>query len=107
MSALEIEQPIGPDTDWRASAACHGRIELFFGKVAERPQARERREAKARKLCDSCIVRQPCRQFAREHREYGFWGGESEEDRYVAGYPLSGAIGVKVRLARQAAAATT
>ena len=105
MSAVEIDAPMTRGTDWRELAACNGRLELFFGKVAERPQARERREAKARKLCDMCVVRQPCRQFARENREYGFWGGENEEERYLAGYPLSAAIGVRVRLAREEAAA--
>jgi WhiB family redox-sensing transcriptional regulator len=104
VSAVEIDVPVPRGTDWREFAACHGRLELFFGKVAERPQARERREAKARKLCDACVVRQPCRQFAREHREYGFWGGENEEERYLAGYPVTAAIGVRVRLAREEAA---
>ncbi|HSM67656.1 MAG TPA: WhiB family transcriptional regulator [Ilumatobacteraceae bacterium] len=99
---IEIQLPRG--VDWREYAACGGRLELFFGKVAERPQARMRREAKARKLCDTCVVRQPCRDFARENREYGFWGGENEEDRYLAGYPVTAAIGVRVRLAREEAA---
>lgn len=101
MSAVEIDPPLARGTDWRDFAACSGRLELFFGKVAERPQARVRREAKARKLCDTCVVRQPCRTFARENREYGYWGGENEEDRYLAGFPVTAAIGVRVRLARQ------
>ena len=105
MSAVEIDLPLQRGTEWQEYAACTGRLELFFGKVAERPQARMRREAKARKLCDTCVVRQPCRQFARENREYGFWGGENEEERHLAGYPLSAAIGVRVRLAREEAAA--
>lgn len=106
MSAMEwpeIEIPLPRGVDWREFAACKGRLELFFGKVAERPQARERREAKARKLCDACVVRQPCKDFARENREYGFWGGENEEERYLAGYPVTAAIGVRVRLAREEA----
>jgi WhiB family redox-sensing transcriptional regulator len=106
MSAVElpaVETPLLGD-EWREYAACRGRLELFFGKVAERPQARARREAKANKLCDACVVRQPCRQFARENREYGFWGGENEEDRYLAGFPVTAAIGVRVRLAREEAA---
>lgn len=108
MSAVElpeIEVQLPRGVDWQEYAACKGRLELFFGKPAERPQARERREAKARKLCDTCVVRQPCRQFAREHREYGYWGGENEEDRYVAGFPVTAAIGVRVRLAREEAQA--
>lgn len=108
MSAVEfpeIDLTIPRGVDWQEYAACSGRLELFFGKVAERPQARERREAKARKLCDTCVVREPCRRFARENREYGFWGGENEEDRYLAGYPVTAAIGVRVRLAREEEAA--
>ena len=88
-------------TDWRELAACKGQTKLFFGKKAERPQARERREAQARMLCQMCVVQKPCRQFARSNREYGFWGGENEEDRYVAGYPVTAAIGVRTRLQRE------
>jgi WhiB family redox-sensing transcriptional regulator len=102
MSAIEIDLPLPRGQHWQDHANCHGRTELFFGKVAERPQARERRESRARKLCDTCVVRTPCREFAREHREYGFWGGENEEERHLAGHPLTGAIGVRVRLAREA-----
>jgi WhiB family redox-sensing transcriptional regulator len=103
MSAMELPEldaPLPRGVAWQEYSACHGHLELFFGKVAERPQARERREAKARKLCDTCVVRQPCRQFARDNLEYGYWGGENEEDRYLAGYQVTAAIGVRVRLAR-------
>lgn len=89
--------------DWRELAACKGQTNLFFGKKAERPQARGRREEKAARICEMCMVQRPCRQFARENREYGFWGGESEEDRYLAGYPVTAAIGVRTRLAQNAA----
>lgn len=111
MSAVElpeIETALPRGVEWQDYAACKNQLELFFGKVAERPQARARREAKAQKLCDTCVVRQPCRQFAREHLEYGYWGGENEEDRYLAGYQVTAAIGVRVRLARddEAAAAS-
>ncbi len=106
MSAMEVDQIVPRGIDWQEFAACTGHLELFFGKVAERPQARLRREAKARKFCDTCVVRQPCRQFARENHDYGFWGGENEEERHLAGYGLSAPIGVRVRLAREASAAT-
>lgn len=105
MSAVEIDQPVPRGFDWQEFANCTGHLELFFGKVAERPQARERREAKARKLCDTCVVKQPCRQFARDNHEYGFWGGENEEERHLAGYALTAPIGVRVRLAREENAA--
>lgn len=88
-------------TDWREHAACKGRTELFFPPKAERPQARARREAQADLLCTSCPVRIPCRRYARENREYGYWGGESEEDRHVAGYTVAAPIGVRARLTDQ------
>ncbi len=111
MSALEVDDldlslPLPRGVDWQEYAACKGRLELFFGKVAERPQMRARREAKAQKLCDTCVVRQPCRQFARDNREYGFWGGENEEERHLAGYELTAPIGVRVRLAREESTAS-
>lgn len=88
-----IESPY----DWRESAACKTSTRLFFPKKAERPQARERREAKAKRLCDACPVVEPCREFARTNREYGFWAGESEEDRHLLGYTVSAPIGIRAR----------
>jgi WhiB family redox-sensing transcriptional regulator len=42
-----------------------------------------------------------CRTFARSNREYGYWGGESEEDRHLAGFTVSAPIGVRARLQSQ------
>jgi len=84
-------------TDWREHANCKGDTSLFFAKKAERPQARARREAKAQRLCDACTVRTACREFARDHREYGFWAGESEEDRHLLGFTVSAPIGIRAR----------
>jgi WhiB family transcriptional regulator, redox-sensing transcriptional regulator len=75
------------DSTWMDRAACKGRLELFFGIAGERPERRVRRETAARKVCDACPVVEPCRQAARLNRESGFWGGESEEERAMAGYP--------------------
>ncbi len=83
--------------DWRDLAVCKGSTRLFFAPKAERPQARERREAKANWLCSSCPVRSQCHQYARDHREYGFWGGESEEDRHLAGFTLTAPVGARIR----------
>ena len=79
--------------EWMVCAACHGHTALFFPPRAERPQARVRREAKARKICMNCPVLAPCRWYARRNREYGFWGGESEEERGTAGFPVPAPIG--------------
>ena len=70
----------GPLT-WTGEASCAGQTELFFAPAGERPETRLLREARARAICMGCEVVDPCRRWAREHREYGFWGGESEEDR--------------------------
>lgn len=92
-SATELPRGV----DWREYAMCSGRLELFFAKKAERPQARARREAKANMLCTACPVRIPCRDFARENHEYGFWGGENEEDRHLMGYTVAAPIGIRAR----------
>ena len=89
------------DTPWQESASCKGRTGLFFPPKAERPQARARREAKADKLCASCPVQEPCRFHARSNHEYGYWAGESEEDRHLAGFTVSAPIGVRARLHQQ------
>ena len=83
---------------WTDFAVCRGRTDLFFPPSAERPQARARREAQARRLCASCPVVLPCRDAARSHHEYGFWGGESEDERHRAGFSLPAAIGVRARI---------
>ena len=82
-----------------AKAACKGLTTLFFPPSAERPQARERREALARSVCASCPVTTVCRDFAREHHEYGLWGGESEDERHDAGFRLIAPIGTRARMA--------
>jgi WhiB family redox-sensing transcriptional regulator len=87
------------DDDWMREAACKGLTHLFFPSPAERPQARERREAAARQVCRSCPVYITCRDFARAQHEYGFWGGESEDERHAAGYRLIAPIGVRARSA--------
>jgi WhiB family redox-sensing transcriptional regulator len=48
-------------------------------------------------LCTVCTVQSQCREFARSNHEYGFWGGESEEDRHLAGFTVSAPIGVRAR----------
>ena len=91
---LESSGPIG-SIDWTQFANCKGKTYLFFAPKAERPQARARREAKAKSLCDACIVQSDCREFARTNREYGYWGGESEEDRHVLGFTVAAPIGIR------------
>jgi len=84
---------------WMHEGACRGLSSVFFPPAAERPQARTRREAQARSVCKECRVVRVCREFARENHEYGFWGGESEEERHAAGFHLISPIGVRNRAA--------
>jgi len=85
-------------------AACRGRTDLFFAPHAERSELRERRESAARVLCLACPVLESCRTWARQHREYGFWGGESEAERAAAGYPVALPTGHVARVIRETAA---
>lgn len=98
MAVIEIDpRSSATGEHWSDHAVCKGRTNLFFPPRAERPQARARREAQARLLCSICPVQVPCREFARTHHEYGFWGGESEDERHEAGYRLIAPIGVRAR----------
>ena len=99
---FEFEAPI--DGDWRAHANCKGQTHLFFPPRAERPQARTRREAKALRLCSACPVQSACQQHARENHEYGYWAGESEEERHLAGFTVAAPIGVRARLTQHSRA---
>ena len=89
----------GPLT-WTSEASCHGQSRLFFAPPGERPEARAVREAQARAVCRSCDVLHQCREWARDHREYGFWGGESEEERAAAGYRVDMPVGRVARYPR-------
>ncbi len=108
MTTTEIHQDIDAShemeldrhTEWQDFAVCKGQLSLFFARKAERPQARARREAKASKLCAVCPVQSYCLEFSRENREYGYWAGESEEERHLAGYTLTAPIGIKARFAK-------
>jgi len=85
---------------WREKSNCIGKRNLFFAPNSERPQARIRRENKAGTLCKSCPAMIDCRQFARENHEYGFWGGENEEQRHLAGYKVIAPIGIRAKVIR-------
>lgn len=96
MAAVEtLFQRLATDDRWMDGAACKGLTHLFFPPPAERPQARDRRESAAQSVCAECTVQSTCRGFARDHHEYGFWGGESEDERHAAGYRLIAPIGVR------------
>jgi len=100
-----IETPEGPvgSTEWMDGAACGGESDLFFAPFAERPEARVRREAAARLICNQCESLAECREYARTNRELGFWGGESEAERADAGFPPTTPIIGRKRVAEQRA----
>lgn len=89
--------------DWMPLGACRGKSELFFAPFAERPEARVRREAQARAICSGCGYAMQCRDYARENRELGFWGGESEAERAAAGFAPTTPIIGRRRVAETAA----
>ncbi len=94
--------PIG-STSWMERGQCGGAGELFFAPFAERPEARVRREARARAICETCEVQTACRSYARANRELGFWGGESESERADAGFAPTTPIVGRRRVAEQRA----
>lgn len=102
MTEPEVTGPIGP-TGWMEAAKCTGKSELFFAPFAERPEARVRREAKARSICEGCEALEMCRTYARTNRELGFWGGESESERSDAGFPPTTPIIGRKRVAEERA----
>src|SRR6056297_3580955 len=102
MSLVEqSEDRLAETGEWRNRANCVGRTDLFFAPRAERPQARRRREAGAARLCDACPVQVECRSHARFEREYGFWAGESEEERHLLGFTVAAPIGIRSRNSRR------
>lgn len=72
---------------WTQEALCKGMTHIFFpAKDSERPQARMRREQKAKLVCSKCPVLVSCRDYARQNPQFGIWGGETEEERLLRGY---------------------
>ncbi len=78
---------------WTADASCQGRASCSSRPPVSDPRPASLRESQARSVCTSCPVMRQCRDWARENREYGFWGGESEEDRAAAGFRVDMPVG--------------
>lgn len=86
------------NTHWSQLGICRGKLDLFFPKVAERPERRAKREAQAVAICRQCPVFAECREYGRNNHEYGVWGGETETERHAAGFYLSAMIGLRNRV---------
>lgn len=67
--------------DWRARAACRDEDpELFFPIGNSGPALPQ--IAAAKRVCDSCPVRDACLDWAMESGEdFGVWGGLTEDER--------------------------
>jgi WhiB family redox-sensing transcriptional regulator len=78
--AMAIEWKWG----WRLQAACRGEDpSLFFApSYFEKRREKEEREAKAKRICARCRVREPCLEYSVRGREpHGIWGGLNEFER--------------------------
>ena len=72
------------DRSWQPIALCRGNhSHLFFPpSTSERKDERERREIRAKSVCQVCPVMRQCLDYAMEIREpYGIWGGLTEAER--------------------------
>ena len=85
---LEVELDALASTPWAERGRCRGedpkQFHAPFGEDANQRLIRES-DVKTR-FCAHCDVVDPCREWARKHREYGVWGGESEGERAAAGF---------------------
>jgi len=73
---------------WAEKAACKGLAHIFYSDFSERPAKRERREKRAKMICNTCPVIEECRAYARANAEYGIWGGETEDERFLLGFAV-------------------
>jgi WhiB family redox-sensing transcriptional regulator len=82
----------GKGADWRDSAACNDvEPDLFFPIGTTGPALRQ--IDKAKRICKTCPVRDPCLHWALQSGEdSGIWGGTTGEERRALKY-LSGAGG--------------
>jgi WhiB family redox-sensing transcriptional regulator len=72
------------EDDWQLRAACRGpQASVFFPPPRfERKHERLAREADAKAICHTCIVREECLDYALSIREpHGIWGGLNENER--------------------------
>jgi WhiB family redox-sensing transcriptional regulator len=69
---------------WQVKAACRGpqAIVFFPPTHAERKEEKVARETRAKAICNTCVVRAECLEYAIRIREpHGIWGGLNELER--------------------------
>jgi WhiB family redox-sensing transcriptional regulator len=71
-----MREPAETETDWMAYGNCaHRPPSLFFPSDGVGVEV-------ARRICADCPVKEPCLEYALEHRiDHGVWGGSSERER--------------------------
>ncbi|MDQ4057665.1 MAG: WhiB family transcriptional regulator [Actinomycetota bacterium] len=70
--------------DWQEQAACRDYDNvLFFGPDhGESELEKQARETRAKSVCQTCPVIEPCLEFAMEtNQKYGIWGGLTDKER--------------------------
>lgn len=74
---------VAEEWEWQLRGSCRGAdSSLFFHTDNERGSARERRESRAKAICQTCPVLVQCRKHAMTVQEpYGIWGGLGEIER--------------------------
>ena len=90
LSSLIFTGPLS----WTVDAACDGQHRARSSRPpASAPRRASCARARPGPSARECPVLEPCRDWAREQREYGFWGGESEEERAAAGFRVDMPVG--------------
>ena len=97
MTAVEFSR-VHEKNDWTSKAACRGLTTLLLPAVG-RTAAGTRSPRSARPLGVRVLRRsaRPAASTPASNHEYGFWGGESEDERHAAGFRLIAPIGTRAR----------
>ena len=76
--------------NWQEDAACRhipGAIDIFFGEDPETGEERNATIDRAKAICATCHVREPCLDFAERNRiPEGVWGGKAASERRRSGF---------------------
>ncbi|MFQ6194858.1 WhiB family transcriptional regulator [Streptomyces sp. NPDC000405] len=81
MPAIKITPPPYVPRSDDTTLPCTTTPDLFFPPDRpERHAEHAQRIAAAKALCFRCPVRTTCGEWAREHKEWGIWGGHTEEE---------------------------
>ena len=69
--------------EWQEQGLCRGYDNIvFFGDEGESELEKQGRETRAKAICKTCPVLEPCLEFAMEtNQKYGIWGGLTAKER--------------------------